>query len=141
MTSPTLHSSVGRSGRFALIFGRRGRAALPAKRSRQILKPAPRTPSDPEFFQLSYAHFTRTRKKPKTYGRLFGRFFWGAGKSAKNPEPQHLPRLEIPKNRKNTKKSGFFKARPPDFLPNCLKKGSFSLSVRFLGRAHGRLWP
>jgi hypothetical protein len=76
--------------------------------TRQVWKPAPREPSRAELYHRSRGDITRTRKNPKTYHRFLGTIFWSGGKSAKNPEPQHLPGLKIPKKRKNTKKNGFF---------------------------------
>jgi hypothetical protein len=83
--------------------------------TRQVWKPAPREPSRAELYHRSRGDITRTRKNPKTYHRFLGTIFWGAGKFAKDPEPQPLAGQKIPQNRKNTKKSVFFLERPPRF--------------------------
>jgi hypothetical protein len=45
------------------------------------------------------------------------------------------------KHEKTRKKMVFLKRGPPVFLPNAPKNGSLFLSVRFIGRGQGRLWP
>jgi hypothetical protein len=111
---------------------------MPAPSRRQ---PALRDPSRAELFQCSRGHITRTLKNQKTYRRFSGTIFFGEVELVEHPQLQPLAGHKIPKNRKNTKKSVIFLERPPGFLPNRPKKGPFLLSVRFLARGHGWLWP
>jgi hypothetical protein len=52
-----------------------------------------------------------------------------------------LRATQTQKNEKTRKKMVFLKRGPPVFLPNGPQKGSFFLSVRFLGRGQCGLLP
>jgi hypothetical protein len=59
--------------------------------------------------------FSTTGKKRKTYGRFLGMIFLGGSWPTLIVERQRLAREEIPKNRKNTKKSAKYFSPAPRF--------------------------
>jgi hypothetical protein len=84
--------------------------------------------------------FTITRKTPKTYHRHD--FSW-KGPNLASFWPSMACKAKNPEQTEKTRRKSvhFFCADPPVFLPNRPKKGPFLLSVRFLARGHGWLWP
>ena len=80
---------------------------------------------DPELFQLSCDDFTKTRKRPKTYGRFLGTIFLREVESAEVTRHQQFARQKNSKKQKSACENVIFFRRKPRFSAKTPKKRPF----------------